>query len=89
MDVLINSIVGIISQYLCISNHPIGYFKYITLLFVNYTSRKLKEKKPSRVVLRELTMDSGCLGCNSDTSTFCLYGLKQVCSTPLSLLGHL
>ena len=89
MDISINSVVGIISQYTCISNHLIVYFKYITLLFVNYTSRKLKEKKLSRVVLRELTMDSGCLGRNSDPSTFCLYDLKKVSSTTLSLLGHL
>ena len=62
MDISINSVVGIISQYICISNHLIVYFKYITLLFVNYIPTKLKEKKLSHVVLRELTMDSGCLG---------------------------
>ena len=50
MDISINSVVGIISQYTCISNHLIVYFKYITLLFVNYTSRKLKEKNASKEI---------------------------------------
>ena len=42
MDVLIISIVGNFSQYMHISNNHIVYFKYITVLFVNYTSGKLK-----------------------------------------------
>ena len=42
MDISINSVVGIISQYTCISNHLIVYFKYITLLFVHsYADRHL------------------------------------------------
>ena len=42
MDVLINSIVGNFSQYMHLSNNYIVHFKYITILFVNYTSGKLK-----------------------------------------------
>lgn len=42
MDVLINLIVGILSQYIHISNYFIVYFKYITILCVNYTLIKLE-----------------------------------------------
>lgn len=38
MDVLINSMVEIFSQ--CLTNHHV-YFKYLTVLFVNYTSTKI------------------------------------------------
>ena len=47
-EVLINSKVGILSQFICISNHYIVHFKYITILFVHYTSIKLKENKRGR-----------------------------------------
>lgn len=47
-DVLISSKVGILSQVICISNHCIVHFKYIKILFVHYTSIKLKEKKRGR-----------------------------------------
>ena len=47
MDVLVNSIVGILSQCIMyyVSNHYLLHFKYITILFVNYTSIKLGGKK--------------------------------------------
>lgn len=38
MVVLINSMVEIFSQ--CLTNHHV-YFKYLTILFVNYTSTKI------------------------------------------------
>ena len=38
MDVLINSMVGILSQYIHISNHHIVHVKRIIILFVSYTS---------------------------------------------------
>ena len=44
LDVLINSMGRILSQCICVSNHHIVYFKYLTLSFVNYTSIKLKKK---------------------------------------------
>lgn len=37
MDASNSLIVGIILQGTHISNHPIVYFKYITVLFPNYT----------------------------------------------------
>lgn len=42
MDVLIDFIVGIILQYVCVSNHPVVHIKYN--LFVNYNSIKPKIK---------------------------------------------
>ena len=47
MYVLINLMGGILSQRICIScisNHCTVHFKYLTMLFVNYTLIKLKEK---------------------------------------------
>ena len=44
MDVLINSMGGILSQCICISNHHVVHFKHLTILFVNYTSIKLRER---------------------------------------------
>ena len=41
MDVLINLMGGILSQCIHISNHHIVHFKYLKILFVNYTSVKL------------------------------------------------
>lgn len=41
MDMLFNLIAVIISQCVCISNHHIAQFKYVTILLVNYTSIKL------------------------------------------------
>lgn len=38
---LIKSIMGILSQYISISNHHIGHFKYIIILFTNYALIKL------------------------------------------------
>lgn len=34
---------GFLSQYLCVSNDHEVHFKYLTILFVNYTSTKLKK----------------------------------------------
>lgn len=45
MDVLINSIVGILSQCISTSNHHIVQLKYITIQIVSYTSVKLKNNK--------------------------------------------
>ena len=42
---LINSMEGILSQCVRISNCHVVNFKYLTILFVNYTSMKLKRKK--------------------------------------------
>ena len=47
IGVLINLMVGLLSQFICMSNYHIVYFKYITISFVNYTSVRL-EKKDSR-----------------------------------------
>lgn len=44
-----NPIVGILSQYMCTSNHFIVYIKYITILFIKYSSEKLKNEKKSRL----------------------------------------
>ena len=44
INVLINLIVGIRSQCIWLSNHHTVQFKYITILFFNYTSIKLKKK---------------------------------------------
>ena len=42
MDELINLIVVIISQCICISNHHVVYYKYVAALLVSYTSIKLE-----------------------------------------------
>lgn len=42
VDVVINLIVGIISQCTCESNHHIVHFTYATISFVNDTSIKLE-----------------------------------------------
>jgi len=44
MDVLINSMGGVLSQCKHISNHHIVHFKYLLILFVSYTSVKLGKK---------------------------------------------
>ena len=44
---------GIFSQCICVSKNHIAYFKYLTILFVNYTSRKLKNKKRERILFKE------------------------------------
>lgn len=41
MHMLINLMVGILSQRMCTSNHHTVCFKYTTISFVNYTSIKL------------------------------------------------
>lgn len=53
MDVLINSIVGILSQCIQRSNHHIVHIKYITILFINYVSINWKRKYKSRNSLNE------------------------------------
>ena len=45
MEMLINQIGGIPSQCICTSNHHDVNFKYLTILFVNCTSRKLEKSK--------------------------------------------
>lgn len=50
MDVLINSIVGILLQCIHTSNHHTLYF---IILFVKYTSMKLKKKKKEKVAFRD------------------------------------
>lgn len=45
MDVLINSLVARLSQWLCTSDHRVVNAKCITILFINYTSIKLKKKE--------------------------------------------
>ena len=46
MDVLINLIVAIISQPICMSNHHFVHFKYIQFghLYLNKTGEKTKSK---------------------------------------------
>ena len=44
-DVLINSIGENLSQCLCTSNQHVVHFKYLKILFVIYTSIKLKKGK--------------------------------------------
>lgn len=41
----LNSIVGILSQFIQISSHLIVHFKYIIILLINYTPIKLEEKQ--------------------------------------------
>lgn len=36
---------GILSQYIHISNHHLAHFEHIIILLVNYTSIKFKKKK--------------------------------------------
>ena len=45
MDMLINLIVGILSQYTQLSSYHVLYFKCIMILFVNYISIKLQKSK--------------------------------------------
>lgn len=52
MDVLIKLIVGILSQYICTSNHHIVHFKYIIILFANYTFIKLGGEKGNMKEIR-------------------------------------
>lgn len=40
-DGSVDSTAGILSRCICISNHHILHFKYITFIFVNYMSIKL------------------------------------------------
>lgn len=42
---LIDLIVVIISQCILSPNHHVAHFKYITDLFINYTSVKLEKEK--------------------------------------------
>lgn len=49
MDVVITLMVGIPSQCVYISNHIVD-FKYIAILFVSYTSVKLKKEKSKFLV---------------------------------------
>lgn len=44
MDVLNSLIAVMISQSLCMSRHHTVLFEYIKIVFVNYTSTKLKKK---------------------------------------------
>lgn len=50
MDVLINSVEGTLSQCVGMSNYYIVHYKYLTILFVSYTSIKLEKnfKKEQR-----------------------------------------
>lgn len=45
MNVLIKSMVRILSQWIYISYNYVIHFQWITILFVNYTSIKLKKDK--------------------------------------------
>ena len=40
---LITSMGEVLSQRIRIANHPVVHLKYLTILFVNYTSIKLKK----------------------------------------------
>lgn len=42
MDMFINQIGGILSQYMHVSDYRDIQFKYLTILYVNYNSMKLK-----------------------------------------------
>ena len=53
---LINSTVGILSQG--ISNHHIVHFKYVTILFVNYTPKKLRRERERQIQ----DLSSSCAG---------------------------
>lgn len=48
MNVLINSMVEILSQCICRSNNQVVYFKYSINIFVNCTSIKLKKKNTKK-----------------------------------------
>ena len=45
MNLLINSMGGILSQCIFTLNYHFVHFKYLTILFLNYFSIKLKRKK--------------------------------------------
>lgn len=49
MDVLINKMVQTLGPCIYVSNHPDVNFKYITILFVNYTAIKLGEERACEV----------------------------------------
>lgn len=52
MDVLIDLIVGTISQYICLLNHHVVHFTYkIIILFVKYVSINLGKKKEKHRLL--------------------------------------
>lgn len=44
---LINLMVGILSQCMCMLNHHVVHFKYLTILFVNYTTSVRLQKSKS------------------------------------------
>ena len=44
MDMFINQTGGILSQYIHVSDYRDVHFKYLTILYVNYNSMKLKFK---------------------------------------------
>lgn len=71
---LINSIVGILSQRICISYQHIVHFKYIVTLLVDHNSIKLGEKEDI-FVLEYLTF----------TSPFQLYPISLHCHAFTSL----
>ena len=60
MDVLINSLIRILSKCACTSNHHVTHFKYLTILFISYTSKaeKMSICKDRRIFLnKEPTYD--------------------------------
>lgn len=42
---LINRLGGVLSQYILVSNHHDVHFKYLTVLYANYTSIKMNLRK--------------------------------------------
>lgn len=52
MVVLINLIVGVLSQCLCISNHHVYALNILHFLFVSYTLVKLGKTRQEEITMR-------------------------------------
>lgn len=50
-DGCVNSMGGILSQCVHVSDHHVVHFKYLTILFVNYTLIKIQSQKVKVVKL--------------------------------------
>ena len=57
LSVSVNLIMVIISQHIQVSNHHVIHFEYIMILFVNYTSVKIKKQ----LIIGDRGQASGCL----------------------------
>ena len=82
MDVLIHSMVGIFSRCLFISNHHIARFKYLTIVFVSYTSLNLGERSWKKEIWNFLnfTITGDCLNSHWGKDTWKWFTAEQMFS---------